>query len=99
MGAADFSLVPGFACAVGEKGKKRGQNTKNMGERGAPSGRPEVATLSPLQITSRYASLAYFSSNGEAGPGFKYEFINRLPLPRFFFQVLVNEQEENIQRR
>ena len=23
MGAADFSLVPGFACAVGEKGKKK----------------------------------------------------------------------------
>ena len=80
------------------KKKKTGSNTKNMGERGAPSGRPEVATLSPLQITSRYASLAYFSSNGEAGPGFKYEFINRLPLPRFFFQVLVNEQEENIHR-
>ena len=50
-----------------------------------PSGRPEVATLFPPQITSRFASLSYFSSNGESGPGFKYEFINRLPLPRFFF--------------
>ena len=64
--------------------KKRGQISKNMGER--PSGRPEVATLSPPQITSRFASLAYFSPNGESGPGFKYEFINRLPLPRFFFK-------------
>ena len=80
------------------KKKKTGSNTKNMGERGAPSGRPEVATLSAPQITSRFASLAYFSSNGESGPGFKYEFINRLPLPLFFSQVLVNEQEENIHR-
>ena len=78
--------------------KKTESNTKNMGERGEPSGRPEVATLSHPQITSRFASLAYFSPNGESGPGFKYEFINRLPLPRFFFQVLVNEQEENIHR-
>ena len=68
------------------KKKKTGSNTKNMGERGAPSGRPEVATLSAPQITSRFASLAYFSSNGESSPGFKYGFINRLPLPLFFFK-------------
>ena len=55
-----------------------------MGERREPSGRPEVVTLSPPQITSRFASLAYFPPNGESGPGFKYGFINRLPLPRFF---------------
>ena len=71
-----------------------------MGEQSEPSGRPAVATLSPPQITSRFASLAYFFSIGDIGPGFKYEFINRLPLPGFFFfQVLVNEQEQNIHRR
>ena len=43
-----------------------------------------VATLSPPQITSPFVSLAYFFPIGESGPGFKYDFINRLPLPRFF---------------
>ena len=70
-----------------------------MGEQSEPSDRPAVATLSPPQITSRFASLAYFFPIGDIGPGFKYEFINRLPLPGFFFQVLVNEQEQNIHRR
>ena len=83
MGAPDFSLGP--VSAVGSKGKKTGSNTKNMGEQSEPGGRPAVATLSPPQITSRFASLAYFFPIGESGPGFKHEFINRLPLPGFFF--------------
>ena len=59
----------GPGSAVWEKGKKRGK----------------IPLLSPPQITSRFASLAYtFSPNGESGPGFKYDFINRIPLPRSF---------------
>ena len=85
MGAPDFSLVPGSAYAVGEKGKKRGQIRKIWASEARPGAAQRWPTLSPLQITSRFASFAYFSPNGESGPGFKYEFINRLPLPRFIF--------------
>ena len=60
------------APGVGEKGKKRGQIRKIWASKASP----EVATLSPPQITSRFASLAYFSPNGESGPRFKYGFIN-----------------------
>ena len=82
------------------KRQKTGSNTKNMGEQSEPSGRPAVATLSPPQITSRFASLAYFFPIGDIGPGFKYEFIKLdSPFQVFFFQVLVNEQEQNIYRR
>lgn len=92
MAAPEFSLRPG--CAAGEKGKKRGQIRKIWASEASPA----VATLSPTQITSRFDSLAYFHPDGESGPGFKYDFINSLPLPRFFFQVIVKEQAENIHR-
>ena len=89
MAAPEFSLGP--SCAEGEKGKKRGQIRKIWESEASPA----VATLSPTQITSRFASLASFPPDGESGPGFKYDFINSLPLPRFF-QVFVKEQAENI---
>ena len=83
--------------------EKRVKNGVKIRKIWASEARPAAAQRWPPFLLSRLPlgtlRSPIFSSNGEAGPGFKYEFINRLPLPRFFFQVLVNEQEENIQRR
>ena len=87
MAAPEFSLRPG--CAEGEKGKKRGQIRKIWASEASPA----VATLSPTQITSRLDSLAYFPPDGESGPGFKYDFINSLPFPRFFFKFLLKSRQ------
>ena len=80
MGASDFSLV--LASAVEKKGKKRGQIPKIWARAQRPprGGHP---FSSPDYLSVRFARL--FFPNGESGPGFKYEFINRRPLPRFFF--------------
>ena len=74
MGAPDFSLVTG--SAVWEKGKKRGQIRQIWAPPFLFLRLPLGSLRSPI-----------FPPMGESGPGFKYGFINRLSLPRFFFKV------------
>ena len=50
MGAADFSLVPGFACAVGDKGKKKRSQIRKIW---ASEARPAAAQRWPPFLLPR----------------------------------------------